>query len=172
MWLSDVLDRFELNRPKRMTAVIRGDGTWIPFKAIASKRWNKALVYHSRASPANRNKALVYHSRASLATVETNLACTNLWHRQQTQEQSIDPNDRDTKSGSPDLKAGRGCLPSSSTSSGISQLMFCLSTAPSQSHIKKKQFCTKSSRRASASVQLPPPTTSSSSTATPVATIS
>ena len=47
---------------------------------------------------------------------------------------------RDTKSTSPDFRAGRGCLPSSSTTRGLWQLMFCLLTVPPQGHIMQKQL--------------------------------
>ena len=78
---------------------------------------------------------------------------------------------RDTKSVSPDFRAGGGCLPPSSTR-GLWQLMFCLLTTPPQVHIMQKQFfCPKSSKRSAASVQSPPPRTSSfSATTMPVPT--
>ena len=77
---------------------------------------------------------------------------------------------RDTKSVRPDFRAGRGCLPSSSTTRGLWQLLFCLLTSPSQGHIEQKQFCPKSSKRAAASLQSAVPRWSSFSITVPVPT--
>ena len=66
---------------------------------------------------------------------------------------------RDTKSLSPDFGAGRECLPSSSSTRALWQLMCCLLNAPPQGHITQNQFCPKLSERSTASVQSPPPET-------------
>ena len=40
----DLLNRFEPNGPKRLTDVVTGDETWVPFFGIASKRRNKVWL--------------------------------------------------------------------------------------------------------------------------------